>query len=218
MNIIGLTVCVNYSEFLSRSIDRWKEGCTSIIVVTSPDDTETGKLCREHGVICFPSDAFTRNGAFFNKGAAIAEAYDRLGLSSCDGWILFFDADVQPPADWKKYALAVEVGELWGAHRASEDGTPIRDNDVAGFFMLFHSSDPNVQQKPIVETCWKHAGNYDTEFQSRWWNSGKIRRFTLTLTHFGETSQNWYGRGQPYRMKRMLDERRYFGTTHERIG
>jgi len=217
MNIIGVTVSVNYSELLAKSIDRWKAGCTSLIVVTSPDDVETGNLCRAHDVVCFPTDAFTRNGEYFNKGAAIAEAYEKLGLASCDAWILFFDADVCPPHDWKASLLSALPGFIYGATRIRDEGSEIVDRDISGYFMLFHASDHNAQRVPIVETHWTHAGNYDTEFQARWDRNHRVR-LPLMLTHFGEPSQNWFGRGREDLMARMLADRRRRGLAGERIG
>jgi len=212
VKIHGLTVCVNYSDYLAASIGRWAASLASLVVVTSPEDDDTVRLCERYGVTSVPTDIFYRRGASFNKAGAMQYARNWMG----SGWNLFFDADVIPPHAWLDRVASVEPepGNLYGAMRDEIDGSPVRELEMAGYFHLFHSEDPNAR-KPLQE--WKHAGGYDTEFLNRWPADRQIR-LPLTLTHQGEARANWFGRGRRDAIKQMDAERRARGGfAHERM-
>ena len=71
MRISGLTVCVNYSDLLAAGLESWYQGCDKLLVVTTPEDTETQLLCANSDILVHQTDVFYRDGATFNKGAAI---------------------------------------------------------------------------------------------------------------------------------------------------
>jgi hypothetical protein len=212
MNISALTVCVQYSEFLKKSIERWQEGLESLLVVTDRDDDETMLLCEQSGAHCFVTNAFYRNGAAFNKGAAISEAVER-----CDwfhDWQLLFDADMVPSLGWRGVVetSGIQAGNLYGATRVLEDGTQNMPDlyELAGYFQLFHSSDEHAQTKPLLDCSWNHAGGMDSEFQSRWPNE-KRHRLPLRLVHQGKPGRNWWGVNNQEAQDKMLAERRRLG-------
>lgn len=220
MNINGVVVCVDYSDYLSKSIDRWARGLDRLLVVTNFTDEDTRKLCSFHRCEVFQTAAFYRNSAVFNKGAAISEAVE--ACSVLEDWVLFFDADVIPPDDWREIveAKGCEVGNLYGAQRVMEDGSKNRSDDfeLAGYFQLFHADDANVQRSPLLDCSWRHAGGVDSEFQSRWQVSQK-RRLPITLLHQGMHGRNWWGIHNTAQMDRMLEDRNKLRklTEYERI-
>lgn len=223
MRIHALTVCVNYSDMLAKSLDRWRHGCDSLIVVTSHSDDQTAHLCAANEVSCFKTSVFYERAAFFNKGAAIALAYEEAVIprfsGNSDDWVLFIDADIIPPADWRVHLEMAEpeIGNLYGAHRYHENGRMIRDELFAGYFNFFNAQDANALIKPIVDTHWSHAGNYDTMFQNRWNPANKVMT-RLPLTHVGECGMNWCGRDNQAAMFMLRQERRRRrGWQHERI-
>jgi hypothetical protein len=207
MRISGLTVCVAYSDLLAKGWQAWVDGLERILVVTSPKDEATINLCQCWGIEYYPTNAFYENGAVFNKGAAISEAVETSHW--LDDWQLLFDADIIPHKGWRAIVetSGIQAGNLYGAKRRYEDGRDIWDGELAGFFQLFHASDPNVQQrKPLLDCGWTHAGGYDSEFQSRWPHSHRLY-LPLTVTHQGEPRQNWWGRGNIDAMRSMDEER-----------
>lgn len=213
MKIHGLVVCVHYADLFRRAINRWKS-LASLTVVTSLTDADTMELCARHGAVPYSTDAFYLRGAHFNKGAAMQEA--RRFMPDSD-WHLFFDADVIPPEDWIDIVAQCnpQAGHLYGARRRHEDGRPIADGEIAGFFQLFHSSDPAGRQP--LDTHWTHGGNYDSRFMQRWPSTMK-HFLPLTCVHLGETGRNWAGRGNDAVMKAIRDERKKRGGwDHERI-
>lgn len=204
MKLSAVTVSVDYSTELARSIRRWVAGLESLIVVTAPRDEATIELARANGARLHVTDAFWQEGALFNKARALEEA--RSLLPAAD-WHLFLDADVIPPEDWREQLerLDPQIGMLHGARRAHEDGRPIDDRELAGFFQLFHSSDPRAA-KPL-DRDWLHSGNYDSTFMMRWPNSLQ-RILPLELVHLGETGKNWCGKGNEAAMKKIREGRR----------
>jgi hypothetical protein len=86
--ILGITTCVNYAQYLREGLSRWKEGCDPLIVLTSPKDEETQKLCASTCTTCHITDKFYEGGALFNKGAALNWEYTLIKAREYAGWVL----------------------------------------------------------------------------------------------------------------------------------
>jgi hypothetical protein len=223
--IDALTVCVDYADYLSLGIKRWREGLRSLTVVTAPHDETTQALARAHGAGLHVTDVFYAKGAAFNKGAALEEARERLPRGS---WVLLFDADIVPPAGWV-YTVSEhrpEPGSLYSCRRVqcadparidAPDLPALEDDCGVGYFQLFHSADPIAQARPLIDTFWVHAGNYDDRLKERW--PRECRHWLpLRLVHVGER-ENWFGRGRRAEWEAMQAERRRRGGRwdHETI-
>src|SRR5262245_59406044 len=113
IEIRGITSCVGYAALLEVTLPRNMRHFSECLVVTSPDDHATADgVARVAGARLHQTDAFTRHGAFFNKGLAFEESWDVLGRS---GWILVHDADCLLP---EELSLGqVRAGWLHGARR-----------------------------------------------------------------------------------------------------
>lgn len=244
-HLCGMTVCVTYSDLLSRSIQRWASGLDRLVVVTSTADTATQALAGRAGVELYTTDVFYANGAKFNKGAAILEASREAGFRVDGDWLLLFDADIVPSVNWRAEldALAPVPGNLYGAKRwqLAEDqpipagdarpGPPMPQGWVIGFFSLFHATDPLAfpADRPWIDPWWPHAGSYDTHFSNRWtrrtpwdrpWIPGEPTTghqivLPLTTYHLGEERTHWHGRGNVADMKAMLEARKRHGGRWE---
>lgn len=227
MNIRGLTVCVDYSDLLSVGLDRWDTGLDDILVVTSKADEKTKELCRSMHIPFHETDIFYANGAGFNKGAGLSEAIIATNFRHNADWILLFDSDIVPPANWREVVEKhqPQPGKLYGAWRYENPenftleqcdprkGPRIPQTWVIGFFALFHSQDPRVPPDPLFECQWRHAGNYDTSFSWRWPHVGpsKCQEFiNLHTVHLGRQRQNWLGRGKGQELHDLLRQRRHF--------
>lgn len=229
MKIHGLVVCVNYSDFLAVGIERWMTGLSSLAVVTDTKDTETAELAQKFGACVAETDLFYADGAIFNKGRAMEWARRRTMM--WEDWILFFDADVVPPTDWKARTEQARPrpGFLYSAwrhqcdspERVDDPNLPKIHGDVigVGFFQLFHTSDPAVRHasdEPLIDTWWLHGGNYDSRFMHRWPGHKRVA-LPFHMAHLGERD-NWWGRGNKEAFTQMQAERqRRGGWQHERI-
>jgi len=94
MYLQAVTVCVNYSDFLSQTIVHNKQLFDHWIIVTTPEDKDTQKLCQHYNVECLTTNEFTKNGDPFNKAKGI-----NVGLKylSKHDWVIHIDADMYLP-------------------------------------------------------------------------------------------------------------------------
>lgn len=99
MYLEAVTVCVNYSDFLAYTLPINKTIFNSMVVVTSPEDTDTQRLCNYHNVQCIKTKAFYDDGASFNKAKGINEGLDFLHKRD---WVCHIDADVYLPPFTRK--------------------------------------------------------------------------------------------------------------------
>lgn len=212
MRIHGLTVCVNFADLLAITIERWKS-LASLTIVTDLQDAETVMLGNRNGCAVYRTDAFTRDGATFNKGRAMEEA--RRFIPWHD-WCLFFDADIYPPADWAARCESAEPGNLYSAQRlecpdiAKRDQPhllePVQGDGIGvGFFQLFNTADPVARAVPLLDVSWKHAGGYDCTFKDRW-PEHRRRLLPFQVVHLGER-ENWFGRGSQQQVHELMANR-----------
>jgi hypothetical protein len=197
----GVVVSVEFEDLLALTLWYNHHHFEQVLVVSSPGDVGTRAVAERYdNARLFTTDAFYRNGAYFNKGAAIELALRVLG--NC-GWILLWDADILMPKEMK---LEVEPGYLYSPHRRlvkdprvwtiKDDWTRypmIGDCEFAGYFQLFHTDDPVLKQRPWYPTGWNNASGCDTEFQNKWPADHKIR-LPFEVLHLGSISGNWCGR------------------------
>ena len=225
MNLLGITTSVNYSDYLEKSIPIWKANLSRVLVITTLADILTQDLANHYLCDVLTTDVFYEKGAHFNKGAAISQGFNHLERHAeaehTDplDWILFFDADIIPPITLRHdiETANIQPGRLYGVQRVHENGSRIPDGEIAGCFQLFHVSDKNAQQRPIVDTCWNNASCYDSAFERRW-NHNEKEFLPITVIHQGEQGKNWAGRGNDAAMQKLLSERRTRGGwKHERI-
>jgi len=94
MFLEGVIVCVNYSDFLSYTLPFNKTIFNHLVVVTSPEDERTQKLCEYYNVECVVTDEFTKNGDPFNKAKGINAGLNKLSKKD---WVIHLDADIYLP-------------------------------------------------------------------------------------------------------------------------
>ena len=91
----AVAVCVDYADYLAETLPFLLPHVDDVVVVTSPDDGRTHRICKQHGVRFLPTRCFYRDGEPFNKARGINYGLANLKL---DGWVLHIDADtVLPP-------------------------------------------------------------------------------------------------------------------------
>jgi hypothetical protein len=193
---------VGYDDILALTLPRNARHLRECVVVTSHEDERTARVVRGvKGVRLYQTDAFTRKGAFFNKGWAIEEAFDILGRS---GWILVWDADVMLPKVLKTGRLDTNV--LYGAQRRQlPDGVVdvggrwtrwevLPDHTGTGYFQLFHAEAEALRSRPWYPANSGHAGMADWEFAVKF----DVREWLpFHVLHIGRGAENWFGRATP---------------------
>ena len=207
----AITVCVQYDDLLAATLPGNAKHFDEVLIVTAPNDLATAELVnRAMGIRTkigglpqlFQTEAFYHNGADFNKGASLEEAFDVLGRS---GWFCLLDADtVLPPTidvdgfevghfynprrRWCDNPRDWDGGYNWSQHRQ------VREVDMGGYCVFFHADDPVLQTKPWYPTDWRHAGGGDTIFNYKWDKEHKHRIETWEVLHLGPAYTNWFGR------------------------
>jgi hypothetical protein len=107
----AILVSVDFADLLSLSLPYNRRHFDRVVVVTHPRDLDTQQVCLENDAEVYLTDAFYRQGAHFNKWAALEHGLDWMGRS---GWICLMDADIL----WPKSAQVEKGGYLYG-HKTS---------------------------------------------------------------------------------------------------
>lgn len=121
MFIAGVTVCIDYDDFLAETLPRNLDFFDTLIVVTSEEDDATQSLVRRlnkgDGVSVITTDRNKLQGAEFNKGAAINEGlqFAKLGTE----WLVHLDADVILPPGLRERLEQTKLDPscIYGIHR-----------------------------------------------------------------------------------------------------
>lgn len=198
-------VCVDYWDYLGLTLPCNRHHFEQVWIVTATRDEKTRHIADSNHCRVHLTDSFWKNGADFNKWAALEECLD---ISGRHGWICVMDADVVWPHHVDFSGL--EAGNLYVPLRRnavmarqippeqSWKGFPIyHPHQFAGYSQIFHASDEQCQQVPWYQTDWKHAGGADTFFEKRWPDDRK-KRPAFECLHLGPPKQNWAGRVSRY--------------------
>lgn len=224
MKLEAVVTSVNYDDFLAETLPLNKVHFDQIVVVTSPEDLATQRLCEYHHVKCVVTNAFGPKGQF-RKGEAINAGLRKLDL---DGWVVQLDADIALPPQTRRvlerapllpqciYGIDrfnVVGRKAWDKHKSSpalqhENGVYVHLNAFPlgtrfvsdegwipiGFFQLW-SGFMNANIYPANHT---DAGRTDMIFAKRWHAARRILLPDLVAYHLEseevDQGANWGGR------------------------
>ncbi len=212
MYIEGLTVCVNYSDFLHRvlgnrkQLDRW-------VIVTTKEDVATRRLCHEQGLEVIFSSRLNEEGAHFNKGKVINDGLDSL---SGKGLIALIDADTLLPEHFRSELEQrdLQADVLYGSNQRlvnrrgqvelfkEHSLRKVPENAVLGFMQIFNGSQ-GARYPEDFPTAAVSDLVFNESFTRREYIEG------LIPTHFGRRGVNHKGRPagdeqQPFRHFQVL--------------
>lgn len=218
----AIMTCVDYWDFLAVTLPYNRHHFSEVMVVTSLYDDRTTEVAHANDCRTFHTDLFHRNGAFFNKWAALEAGLDELGR---EGWLCIMDPDVLWPTslevtteprslyfDDVVSTITLLPGQLAAPlRRMYDDFTgeipeedhwdeyPIHRNvsEWAGYSQIFHADDPHLPAPPWHATDWVHAGGADSFLQQKWPKESKIRP-QFNVLHVGKHGHNWFGRTTDY--------------------
>ncbi|GIW60103.1 MAG: hypothetical protein KatS3mg087_1169 [Patescibacteria group bacterium] len=234
----AFVVCVDYDDYLSKTLPLNRRHFSDYVVVTSNNDTRTQNVALENGCLVYKTDLFWSKGESFNKWAALEAAFNYYGRH---GIICVIDADIVLP---EKFSPAVSKNVLYGCRRRiwrDYKGEAIPPSEawhkfplhpyiaeIAGYLQLFDSSSGPCQTLPWYDTNWVHAGGADSFFQARWQNKVFLAEQVL---HLGQDGVNWCGRvvdridtapisydkSRLTKLRQLISLRREHGYKHERL-
>jgi hypothetical protein len=94
----AIVVCVGYSKFLEITLPLNKKHFDNVIIVTTPNDLETKRVCDENSVKFVETNRFYENGAIFDKGGSINEGILKLNYGS---FVCHLDCDIVLPDNFR---------------------------------------------------------------------------------------------------------------------
>lgn len=94
MDLVGITLCVNYSDFLYYTLPANRPYFHDFYVVTVAEDSETRAIAAAHNCKIILSDQLYARGAAFNKSGLVRQAQEVAHADHPTAWICMMDADV----------------------------------------------------------------------------------------------------------------------------
>lgn len=212
MHLTTIIACVAYSDFLRITLTAAKKASDCLCVVTSPQDINTIKLCKQTGTACLVTSVWRENGAVFNKGGALNEAIAHVAQLTPIDWLLLLDADTCLPmnarAQLEKQALNPThlytvrrrmclTQQMWQTHvvpgKIDEIEFSAQHSTIAheGYFQLW-----NQKTHPITIPSSMDAAKYDRKVAYMWHEAQRhvIPPTDLFVVHLGQKQLNWRGR------------------------
>jgi len=200
MNIIGITICVNFDDIFAHTIDQNANMLKEWFVVTDPSDSATLALINEKNhpnIKVLLYDKFTVN-AKFNKGGAVRFAQEHVHGLYEGANVLLLDADVVLPDSLReKLPSTVEPDTMYGVtqrldYDTLEDFLSRKNGNVCyyggalvGFFQLYRGTNKYLyKDSDSCCTC-------DNDFRDSFPNKVFIHE---SIHHLGLSGVNWEGR------------------------
>lgn len=109
-------VCDRYDDFLAKTLPANKHLFDRVVVVTSPEDKKTQRVCEWNHVECVRTDALESRWGRFCKGAGINAGLEKLNNL---GWVVHMDADILLPPQTKLILANADLcpRDLYGIDR-----------------------------------------------------------------------------------------------------
>ena len=208
MKINIISVCVNYSDYLSFTYEYNKEEFVkhNYWIITHSKDTATINFCKQHNISYYTTNAFYQYGSIFNKAASMnnfcQEKY--VDILQDNSWTLFCDSDTIVAPVVKEFCEIIghkKTECLYCANRWVCDNMDnfmnkkckFEAHDCLGYFQLF-STDIIKNSYEKGEKLLQDSGTcavYDEVF-ARQFNCRM--RLSIPVMHIGPTHINWHGR------------------------
>jgi len=220
-NIHGLSVCVDYCDFLMLTYPKNKEFLASYTVITSTTDYETQNYCNINGIKLFITDVYKDDDSTFNKAKMLNKGLEYIYKHYPDDWVLSIDADTHIKVSSRIPKLNKSL--MYGAHRMlyttaesylngiGEAETFIREvqthpeipgygpHAMIGYFQLFFKKNIFYDEScKSAEVC-----DHKFFFDNYKFNppvlieSSTFNPLNLVCFHLGEKCRNWNGRVTP---------------------
>lgn len=201
MEIVCITVSVNYSDILEHMIEQNSKFFKKWYIVTSPEDTNTIQLLEhvaKQNIQLLLFDDFYKTGCTFNKGGAVRFAQEYIDANHKDSNILILDSDISLPDDCMDcLPKSVNVNTLYGVSERKDYWTldDFLKNEhphiyfggalCVGFFQLY-----NQNSKRYYVTS-ENCGLVDNYFRDSFPDRCLLG---MSVKHLGKGSVNWNGR------------------------
>jgi hypothetical protein len=200
MEIIAISVCVNYHDILYHNIDQNIKFISKWYIITSPDDVLTQKLIKEKNISNIELIIYNNfyNNCKFNKGGAIRQVQDYIDLHYNESNILLLDSDIYLPNNFSEklpnilqndtiYGVSERI-DYWKLTDFNNNINPHKykcSKNFVGFFQLYKQN-----SKYKYENSYNCA-KCDDSFKDKFY---KKINLDLIVKHLGKDGINWNGR------------------------
>lgn len=181
MKIECVVTCVGYGDFLAHTLPMNKPHFDSMLIVTSPEDTKTKRVCDYWGVPYHSTDSFQSRWGQFFKGKGINEGLDKLKK---DDWLCHMDADIALSPNTRSALEKMELSKegIYGIDRLEcksyldwrrflDDPEPV----VAGNNFFIHTTHAPFQWATRVK--FDHHGGYIPIGFFQLWHSNVMTKY-----------------------------------------
>jgi hypothetical protein len=201
IDIIGITICVNFDDILYHTIDQNAKMVKILYIITSPTDSDTINLLvmkNLPNVKVLYFDKFFVNNAKFNKGGAVRYGQEHVHALYPDANVLLLDADViLPETLYSHLPSALEPDVLYGVterldYHTLDDFLTRQNGNVCcygaalvGFFQLYRGTDRYLYKDS--DSCCTCDNDFRDSFP-------RHQFIELSIAHLGVSGVNWEGR------------------------
>ena len=198
---IAITVCIDYSDFLSITLPNNRPLFDMFVIVTEEKDVNTIRIAEAHNCFLILTNLKHAFGANFNKSAMIFSAQKYLHEKYPEAWMCMLDADIVVPEMFQHTDCAsLDTSCMYGLRRydfeTKEDwlqgkncrGYPLFDpSSIYGYFQLYYD-----KSKFYPETS-QDCRDCDTIFQTLFETKRELST-EYAVAHLGFPAINWNGR------------------------
>ncbi len=200
--LVGVTISVNYDDYLAESLRANKSAFDVFYVITSEDDIDTIGVAVENKVQLLISDKVHAEGARFNKSGLLHDAQKYIHSTHPDAWIVIMDADILLPPLFRESLDLDKMDKklIYGLERyqyhTKEDFLEQKncyrfdiDSDIgcAGYFQMYYD------KTKFYETWSDTAQGGDFKFAESFPGRAPACE-DKALVHIGIPVANWSGR------------------------
>jgi hypothetical protein len=196
--MIGLTVCVNYADFLAETLPQNRKFFTHFYVVTEESDAQTVELGKQHDCTLLFTTKTHERGSKFNRSGLLYDAQKLIHRKHPEDWICILDSDILLPDSFSAldeqtllknniYGVPRHVYATKADYLANQNAVvEVRENEVIGYFQLYWLKFRYYE--PWSADCSKSDMTFMRLFKRR------LYLRDLHCVHFGLTGVNWEGR------------------------
>jgi hypothetical protein len=199
MNVVAITVCVNFSDILQHMIEQNAKFLKKWYIVTSPEDKETidcvAAANKPNMEILLYNDFYT--SATFNKGGALLFAQQHIDKIYTSANILILDSDIYLPDNFYStlppalepdtvYGMALRL-DYWTLDDFLQERNPRPhggSKGIIGCFQLY-------KQSSYMYASSHNCSHCDTVFADLF---PKRANLNIVVKHLGRSMIHWNGR------------------------
>jgi hypothetical protein len=154
MLLKAVIISVKYGDILAHTLPHTRHQVDELIVVTTPDDKHTRRLCEQYNVRRLETNVFYQNDLRFNKGAAINEGLRAMNVqwAGTREWFIHMDADILPPPRMKEILRNLR-------HELDKEGIYGADRLMCQSYEDFtrYMADPEIH---VESNMWNRGGAF----------------------------------------------------------